>query len=546
MAVQPDADPVNDTEASKERIMKCGPLWKWFEVLAISRLSSVDDTKKGYRKLCLLHHPDKAGGDADTFKVLHKAYTEGVRICMVRSSKMGNSQVKRLSVTKRNEAKAKVRMKPKAEKRVPKEKKPVVEKPPPPPEVKIDPLLLSAQARKELTEKLFEEAAIAPAPAAAARKVKRAKPKAVAANASKGKLHAAIARWDTGNFKAKTMPDEVESAAPATAAAWLKEGSCVPVDVRSDIKGSLPGSSCAFTYFQLLTAPEEVAAEVHRLREDGKRLLIFSQDGASMGPCALVGSLLLDVFGFDDDAVFRLQGGYEALKPLLDCGADNGVTLEAALNARKTLVAAKKAQKEADTALARSKADLAIYSAASREHLNVLDKATWATEDNAREHLVQLSPLLKPLKLESSLLAMLTNAALKRPAQRGPFDSMVFSELGKRFAERIASLQVEVTAAASLVSKQAGVVKAAQAEVDEARRTCGSPAASPTKKARTSWPSGSLVASDAEAAAAAEKVAALQAAASKAAAEKIAAQEASVARPVAEQAQAAEGVKDAD
>ena len=33
------------------------------------------------------------------------------------------------------------------------------------------------------------------------------------------------------------------------------------------------------------------------------------------------GSLLLDVFGFADEAVFRLEGGYDALKPLLESGA---------------------------------------------------------------------------------------------------------------------------------------------------------------------------------------------------------------------------------
>jgi len=229
-----------------------------------------------------------------------------------------------------------------------------------------------------------------------------------------------------------------------------------------------------------------------------------------MGPCGLVGSLLLDVFGFEDDAIFRLQGGFDALKPLLDSGAEDGVSIESALNARKALAAAKKAQREADATLARAKADLVVYDAASREHLDVLAKGTWATEDAARDHLSQFSPLLKPLKLESSLLAMLNNAAMKKPAQRGPFDAMVFSELSKRFAEKLTSLQEEVASAAKEVSEQAAAVKAAQAEVDETRRVCGSPS-KPTKSRSEGF---------------AERIEALKSAAAKAAAEKLAAEKA--------------------
>merc|ERR1712139_120788 len=140
-----------------------------------------------------------------------------------------------------------------------------------------------------------------------------------------------------------------------------------------------------------------------------------------------------------------------------------------ALNARKALAQARKVQKEIDAALAKARADMAIYDAASREHLFVLEKGTWATEDTARDHLAQLSPLLKPLKLESSLVAMLTNAASKRPEQRGPFDSMVFEELGKRFADKITGLQEEVVSVTARVSEQAIAVKAAQDEVDETR-----------------------------------------------------------------------------
>jgi hypothetical protein len=506
-----------------------------------------------------LHHPDK-GGDAHTFKIIHKGYTEGVRIGTVRASKMMQGKAKAKAKVKSKmpeKQKAPMTAKDAREKRRAETKsalalRRVIKKVREATPDTLESLEKELQAELDrelercgdLKRKMQEEAkrglaqgrrhveylrraeesvkekeemarkashAASEESERARRKlmesmtaaedtqnsqealrslrVKRPRAKPVPANATKAKLQATITRWDTGNFKGKTMPDDVQFLPAEQAADWLKEGSCTPVDVRSEKDSGLPGGAAAsFTYFQLLTAPEEVASEVHRLREEGKRLLIFSQDGAAMGPCGLVGSLLLDVFGFEDECVFRLQGGFDALKPLMSSGADDGATLESALNARKALAAARKAQKEADAALARAKADLVVFDSASREHLDVLAKGTWDSEDIARSHLAQLSPLLKPLKLESSLVAMLNSAALKLPQQRGPFDSMVFEELGKRFAEKIKALHEEVTDAALRVSQEAIAVKAAAAEVD-ATRSAGSPkkAATTQAEAKRKW-----------------------------------------------------------
>jgi len=484
-AVEPGADTETidvcaATEASKARIEKSAPFFKWFQVLGIPRMSSIEEVKRTYRKLVLLHHPDKSFGDPDSFKAVNKAYKEGVRMCSKRTPEQIEEQRAKEAAKPAPKVKIIKKVKLKKAPKPPKEEKP------PAPEVKVNPLDAMDRARKEMNDKLnAEESASAQTsqPGTARRGPKRTaanRPKPVAVNATKAKVSQTITRWDSGSFKGKTMPDEVQTLPAEQAAVWLKDNSCHVIDVRSEKgKGTDLLGASSFTYFQFLTTPEELAPEVHRLREAGKRLLIFSQDGADMGPCGLVGSLLLDVFGFEDEAVFRLQGGYDALQPLLESGADSGVTLEFALNARNALTAARKAQKEADAALARCKADLAIYDAASRDHLDVLAKGTWATEDIAREHLSQLSPLLTPLKLESSLVAMLSNAAMKRPAQRGPFDVMVFTELSTRFAQKLKDLHAENQAAAVAVSEQAVVVKAAQQEVE---------ASTPSKRSRAKDP----------------------------------------------------------
>jgi len=44
-----------------------------YETLGISNTATADEIKKAYRKLVMVHHPDK-GGDADTFKNIGQAY----------------------------------------------------------------------------------------------------------------------------------------------------------------------------------------------------------------------------------------------------------------------------------------------------------------------------------------------------------------------------------------------------------------------------------------------------------------------------------------
>jgi len=46
-----------------------------YKILNISENSSIDEIKKSYRKLSLIHHPDKPGGNEETFKKISNAYS---------------------------------------------------------------------------------------------------------------------------------------------------------------------------------------------------------------------------------------------------------------------------------------------------------------------------------------------------------------------------------------------------------------------------------------------------------------------------------------
>mmetsp|Transcript_29760 Transcript_29760/g.98709 ORF Transcript_29760/g.98709 Transcript_29760/m.98709 type:complete len:474 (-) Transcript_29760:285-1706(-) len=65
--------------ASKARILAGGKNWK--SVLGVAASAHTEDVKKAYRKLVLVHHPDKIGGDVDTFRLVHQAYVLGVKKC---------------------------------------------------------------------------------------------------------------------------------------------------------------------------------------------------------------------------------------------------------------------------------------------------------------------------------------------------------------------------------------------------------------------------------------------------------------------------------
>ena len=46
----------------------------YYEVLGVGKDASADEIKKAFRRLAVLHHPDKEGGDETKFKELNEAY----------------------------------------------------------------------------------------------------------------------------------------------------------------------------------------------------------------------------------------------------------------------------------------------------------------------------------------------------------------------------------------------------------------------------------------------------------------------------------------
>merc|ERR1712187_644900 len=82
------------------------------------------------------------------------------------------------------------------------------------------------------------------------------------------------------------------------------------------------------SYRHLLASPDEVAPKVAQIRQGGQRVVLFSESGGRMGRCGLVGALLIDVFGFDESLLWRLQDGYVAWDSWLESHRDVARSVE--------------------------------------------------------------------------------------------------------------------------------------------------------------------------------------------------------------------------
>mmetsp|Transcript_24991 Transcript_24991/g.83433 ORF Transcript_24991/g.83433 Transcript_24991/m.83433 type:complete len:579 (-) Transcript_24991:284-2020(-) len=407
-------------EASKKRIDLAGP--RWWHVLDVAMSASADDIKAAYRSLVLMHHPDK-GGDTDTFKKVKVAYEQGVAKC----AKASKSSPKK---------KPKAKGKPKAR-----------------PEPK----------RRAQPESAPPEAGGCGAAGGSARK--KLRPKPVPLTATKAKLRAAIQKWENSCDPAsKTMPDDIPALRPRDVAVLLQLQACVLVDTREDHEcdGSrIPGSS-HLSFAQLVTEPELCIQDVTQLFEDGRKLVLISGKGERMGRCGLLGTVLLDVFGFDEAKVACMDEGV--------LGWQKCVASDPALRAQEALAKALDAKGAVDAKLKTAKAELAPWRTAMDSHLKVLVDGAWVSEVDVGTHVDGLSDIFTSLECEESLRSMLAVAARKRPSARGAFDNLAFTELSERFEAMFGGLQQAHDSVAATVAALSADVEAARNVLDEVRQ----------------------------------------------------------------------------
>jgi len=295
--------------ASRDRIVTAGKSWQ--KVLGLNTSASVDEVKRAYRQLALMHHPDKAHGDADTFRAVQEAYVLGLRKCRKQAPSQAVSTAKSDVVGKSSATSvAKAGAKAQDQSQRPVQTASKVE--------------ASGPGGEKGNAGEGEDRDRGP---------KRARPKswALPADASKVKMRKVVEQWGSCmRVGQKTMPDDISMISPEELAAWIRAASCITVDVRDEHAhtGLEPKNASRLSFAQLFTAPEEALPNVERLRADGRTLVLFSDKGGVMGTCGLVGALLSDVFGFEEGRICRLEGGVEAWGLCMETKGDIARTVE--------------------------------------------------------------------------------------------------------------------------------------------------------------------------------------------------------------------------
>lgn len=327
---------------SRERIALAGKAWH--KVLGVSATAFIDDVKRIYRQLALLHHPDKPDGDADTFRTVQEAYVLGVRKCRKRPANLSEAEPAVESATGPiADPGAKAATEPAADAKAKAKSKGK-------PKAKGKAKAKSEAEAKHATNAGAEKENVRPAAGnGGTHKSKQARPKpwAVSTTAPPAKIRKAVDEWEgTDRYDEKTMPDNIPAVVAEEFAQWVRSAQCVPVDVRETNRHDLLEVQGAvhLSFSKMFFDTEEAAPVVARLKEDGRRLVLFSDKGGRFGTCGIVGALLLDAFGFEEELVHILEGGFEAWCQCLEAKQDLARAVEPLamrLQRRKAAMAAK-------------------------------------------------------------------------------------------------------------------------------------------------------------------------------------------------------------
>mmetsp|Transcript_100502 Transcript_100502/g.299878 ORF Transcript_100502/g.299878 Transcript_100502/m.299878 type:complete len:356 (-) Transcript_100502:212-1279(-) len=174
-------------------------------------------------------------------------------------------------------------------------------------------------------------------------------------------------------------------------------------------------------------------------------------------------------------------------------------TRQAVKEAKTKASAAVAAQKSGDSELRTATDAKEKLEAALTEHVGFLKTNEGFDAKQATSHTKKLTPIVKQLMLDESLLTALPSAATQAPSKRREFDRMVIDQLEAGIQGRVDELTATLKEGEAGMAERAGVVAAAQKEVEEAQEAQGT-ASSALAAARDDETAASTALNDAHAA----------------------------------------------
>eukprot|EP00930_Biecheleria_cincta_P086875 TRINITY_DN76128_c0_g1_i1.p1 TRINITY_DN76128_c0_g1~~TRINITY_DN76128_c0_g1_i1.p1 ORF type:complete len:449 (+),score=146.44 TRINITY_DN76128_c0_g1_i1:75-1349(+) len=239
----------------------------------------------------------------------------------------------------------------------------------------------------------------------------------------------------------------------------------LPEDCRNMLLAALPLSLC-------------VASDVRRDFQD----LLVSMIGEVVSRIA---EKMQDALNSESEKVKEVEASKGELEQKLKAAADvlkdaQALTSQretelqtsgkALLGAQAMLSKLEKEQQTGDEAFQAAKVEKEAMEAAAAGDFEQLKTGEWEN-DEGKEMLQALRPFLAKLSMDVSLATASQNVLLKKPAQRGAFDTTVMDEVDKSFQTKISELSQWVAAEEPASHDRATVVANAKAELEAAEST---------------------------------------------------------------------------
>lgn len=158
----------------------------------------------------------------------------------------------------------------------------------------------------------------------------------------------------------------------------------------------------------------------------------------------------------------------DAQAAVSDRDADLQTSSEAVLAAKANFAKREEEQKTGDEDILANQASKDELDAAVAGVFQTLKDGAWEDLEQAKQQFEAMAPLAGKLAIDESLKTAMQSVLLKKPEQRGPFDTTVIEELDKCFQAKIGELTQILDAAKPASEARAAAVAEAKAALDAA------------------------------------------------------------------------------